>query len=137
MDTLLSLDDETYPSSNIARDKDNNNNNNDSNKNNRTSKADTNSRVNFTKASCTLDASVKIYSFRVDDVHLTSYKVLANLNRTQHNKVDDTTKKTGGNNSETMTGDDDVTNDNSQHPQSKSFNGNTLETNMGKLISLS
>ena len=37
-------------------------------------------RVNFTKASCTLDASVKIYSYRVDDVHLTSYKVLANLN---------------------------------------------------------
>ena len=38
--------------------------------------------VNFTKASCTLDASVKIYSYRVDDVHLTSYKVLANLHRT-------------------------------------------------------
>jgi hypothetical protein len=37
--------------------------------------------INFTKASCTLDASVKIYSYRVDDVHLTSYKVLANLNR--------------------------------------------------------
>ena len=35
-------------------------------------------RVIFTKASCTLDASVKIYSYRVDDVHLTSYKVLAN-----------------------------------------------------------
>lgn len=40
--------------------------------------------VNFTKASCTLDASVKIYSYRVDDVHLTSYKVLANLNRTDN-----------------------------------------------------
>eukprot|EP00980_Cylindrotheca_fusiformis_P005849 scaffold1228_cov119-Cylindrotheca_fusiformis.AAC.16 len=39
--------------------------------------------INFTKASCTLDASVKIYSYRVDDVHLTSYKVLANLNRTE------------------------------------------------------
>ena len=43
-------------------------------------------RVNFTKASCTLDASVKIYSYRVDDVHLTSYKVLANLNRTDTKK---------------------------------------------------
>ena len=43
-------------------------------------------RVNFTKASCTLDASVKIYSYRVDDVHLTSYKVLANLNRTETGK---------------------------------------------------
>ena len=42
------------------------------------------SGVNFTKASCTLDASVKIYSYRVDDVHLTSYKVLANLNRTDN-----------------------------------------------------
>ena len=38
--------------------------------------------MNFTKASCTLDASVKIYSYRVDDVHLSSYRVLANLNRT-------------------------------------------------------
>lgn len=47
-------------------------------------------RVNFTKASCTLDASIKIYSFRVDDVHLTSYKVLANLNRNQKpNEKDD------------------------------------------------
>jgi condensin complex subunit 2 len=43
-------------------------------------------RVNFTKASCTLDASVKIYSYRVDDVHLSSYKVLANLNRTETGK---------------------------------------------------
>jgi condensin complex subunit 2 len=38
-------------------------------------------RINFTKASCTIDASVKIYSYRVDDVYLSSYKVLANLNR--------------------------------------------------------
>lgn len=38
---------------------------------------------NFTKASCTLDASVKIYGYRVDDVHLTGYKVLANLNRNE------------------------------------------------------
>ena len=43
-------------------------------------------RVNFTKASCTLDASVKIYSYRVDDVHLASYRVLANLHRTDTNK---------------------------------------------------
>jgi condensin complex subunit 2 len=39
---------------------------------------------NFTKASCTLDASTKIYSYRVDDVHLTSYRVLANLNRSDN-----------------------------------------------------
>jgi condensin complex subunit 2 len=39
------------------------------------------SQSNFAQASCTIDASVKIYSYRVDDVHLTSYKVLANLHR--------------------------------------------------------
>ena len=50
------------------------------------SQKDQEKRVNFTKASCTLDASVKIYSYRVDDVHLTSYKVLANLNRTETGK---------------------------------------------------
>ncbi len=43
--------------------------------------------INFTKASCTLDASVKIYSYRVDDVHLSSYRVLANLNRTDNGKA--------------------------------------------------
>jgi len=46
-------------------------------------------RINFTKASCTLDASVKIYSYRVDDVHLSSYRVLANLNRTDNKKDDE------------------------------------------------
>mmetsp|Transcript_4486 Transcript_4486/g.4967 ORF Transcript_4486/g.4967 Transcript_4486/m.4967 type:complete len:912 (+) Transcript_4486:148-2883(+) len=50
------------------------------------SEADWKNRVNFTKASCTLDASVKIYSYRVDDIHLTSYKVLANLNRSDVGK---------------------------------------------------
>lgn len=44
-------------------------------------------RINFTKASCTLDASVKIYSYRVDDVYLSSYKVLANLNRTDGKSI--------------------------------------------------
>jgi Condensin complex subunit 2 len=35
------------------------------------------------KASCTLDASIKIYSYRVDDTYATSYRVLENLNRTE------------------------------------------------------
>eukprot|EP00957_Ditylum_brightwellii_P133004 10141420-Ditylum_brightwellii.AAC.1 len=34
---------------------------------------------------------VKIYSCRVDDVHLTSYRVLANLNRTDRGKGTDET----------------------------------------------
>ena len=37
--------------------------------------------VNFQKASCTLDASVKIYSHRVDDTWTTSYRILENLSR--------------------------------------------------------
>jgi condensin complex subunit 2 len=52
--------------------------------------------VNFTKASCTLDASVKIYSYRVDDIHLTSYKVLANLNRTETGKDKDPNSSESG-----------------------------------------
>jgi condensin complex subunit 2 len=37
--------------------------------------------VNFQKASCTIDASIKIYSNRVDDTWSTSYRILENLNR--------------------------------------------------------
>lgn len=44
------------------------------------------SRVNFTKASCTLDASIKIYSYRVDETAASTYRVLENLNRTGNDK---------------------------------------------------
>lgn len=37
--------------------------------------------VNFQKASCTIDASIKIYSNRVDDTWTSSYRILENLNR--------------------------------------------------------
>ena len=37
--------------------------------------------INFQKASCTLDASVKIYSSRVDDTWSSSFRVLENLSR--------------------------------------------------------
>ena len=85
-------------------------------------------RVNFTKASCTLDASVKIYSYRVDDVHLTSYKVLANLNRSDETKKH--TKKVAD-------GDDEG----EGYEKKASSNTDrrtcglteTLETNLGKL----
>lgn len=46
---------------------------------------------NFQKASCTLDASIKIYSYRVDDTWNSSYKILENLSRT-----DDTGSKQQG-----------------------------------------
>lgn len=112
--------------------------------------------VNFTKASCTLDASVKIYSYRVDDVHLTSYKVLANLNRNDALPNNDKNKGTGnGNGTAPGTGqpnttnkatnltslhhdpdgDDDVDDEQRAHDSSSSgrkANG-TLETNLGTL----
>ncbi|XP_075671051.1 condensin complex subunit 2-like [Castanea sativa] len=37
--------------------------------------------TNFQKASCTLEAGVKIYSVRVDSVHSEAYKVLGGINR--------------------------------------------------------
>eukprot|EP01039_Chlorochromonas_danica_P003016 gene3016-3290_t len=41
----------------------------------------TRSTVNFQKASCTLDASVKIYSNRVDDTYASSHRILESLSR--------------------------------------------------------
>lgn len=38
--------------------------------------------TNFQKASCTLEAGVKIYAYRVDSVHSETFKVLGGLNRT-------------------------------------------------------
>ncbi|CAM9733249.1 unnamed protein product, partial [Ectocarpus sp. 6 AP-2014] len=46
------------------------------------------SKVNFQKASCTLDASVKIYSHRVDATHISSYSLLDNLNRSDNDNTD-------------------------------------------------
>eukprot|EP01104_Vermistella_antarctica_P008243 TRINITY_DN205_c1_g4_i2.p1 TRINITY_DN205_c1_g4~~TRINITY_DN205_c1_g4_i2.p1 ORF type:complete len:570 (+),score=196.80 TRINITY_DN205_c1_g4_i2:147-1712(+) len=47
--------------------------------------------TNFQAASCTLDASVKIYASRVDSVHTEAYKVLGGMTRTglKDNKDDD------------------------------------------------
>ncbi|CAM9431335.1 unnamed protein product [Scytosiphon promiscuus] len=48
------------------------------------------SRVNFQKASCTLDASVKIYSHsRVDATHISSFSLLENLNRGNKSTAED------------------------------------------------
>mmetsp|Transcript_43027 Transcript_43027/g.104050 ORF Transcript_43027/g.104050 Transcript_43027/m.104050 type:complete len:929 (+) Transcript_43027:106-2892(+) len=96
--------------------------------------------VNFTKASCTLDASVKIYSYRVDDVHLTSYKVLANLNRTDHkqsNKANDRNNNSSNNNGQDVNGDGGEEDD---HESSRGSNGRsknsatcTLERNLANI----
>ncbi|XP_047342546.1 condensin complex subunit 2 isoform X2 [Impatiens glandulifera] len=50
--------------------------------------------TNFQKASCTLEAGIKIYSMRVDSVHSEAYKVLGGINRVgredeQDNVVDE------------------------------------------------
>jgi len=45
--------------------------------------------VNFQKASCTLDASVKIYSHRVDDTHASSHRILESLSRSGMGEEDD------------------------------------------------
>lgn len=39
--------------------------------------------INFQRASCTLDASIKIYSYRVDDTWSSSFRVLENLARSK------------------------------------------------------
>lgn len=84
-------------------------------------------RVNFTKASCTLDASVKIYSYRVDDVHLTSYKVLANLHRSS-NKPDNKDAE-----ADTVPQDSSNT-QGGQRPHVRSTGATaTLESNLGML----
>ncbi|AEC08703.1 unnamed protein product [Arabidopsis thaliana] len=43
-----------------------------------------NTETNFQKASCTLEAGVKIYSMRVDSVHSEAYKVLGGITRAGH-----------------------------------------------------
>jgi condensin complex subunit 2 len=52
--------------------------------------------VNFQKASCTLDASVKIYSHRVDDTHASSHRILESLSRNGNfDDIDDETDADG------------------------------------------
>lgn len=47
------------------------------------------SGTNFQVASCTLDAGVKIYSYRVDAVHKDTFKVLGSLGNRMNNKDDE------------------------------------------------
>lgn len=96
-----------------------------------TEQQDSGTTVNFTKASCTLDASVKIYSYRVDDVHLTSYKVLANLNRN-----DATEKPTSSRRSDDADDSNDINNmenDDDEENNTKERKAvDTLESNVGE-----
>lgn len=58
-------------------------------------------------ASCTLDASVKIYSCRVDSVHSDTYKVLGGLNRTDYVPENDEENGDDEQNGENQAGSDD------------------------------
>ncbi|KAL5737568.1 hypothetical protein ACOSP7_030329 [Xanthoceras sorbifolium] len=49
------------------------------------------SETNFQKASCTLEAGVKIYSVRVDSLHAEAYKVLGGINRVGQEHEQETT----------------------------------------------
>lgn len=42
--------------------------------------------TNFQVASCTLDASAKIYAGRVDSIHTQAYKMLSGLGHTENNQ---------------------------------------------------
>jgi condensin complex subunit 2 len=84
-------------------------------------------RVNFAKASCTLDASVKIYSYRVDDVHLSSFRVLANLNRSDNKKDADACADDNG-------GKEEVGEKAVKRKTGPKGPTETLETNLGKLL---
>lgn len=88
-------------------------------------------RVNFTKASCTLDASVKIYSFRVDDVHLTSYRVLENLHRSDGEKKK---KSKNGNGDNDANGDEEGDTERAQPSHRSRAATSTVETNLGTFV---
>ncbi|KFK31150.1 hypothetical protein AALP_AA6G075000 [Arabis alpina] len=55
-----------------------------------------NAETNFQKASCTLEAGVKIYSMRVDSVHSEAYKVLGGITRAGQDDSGDNEDAGGG-----------------------------------------
>jgi hypothetical protein len=76
--------------------------------------------TNFMRASCTLDASVKIYSSRVDSIHKETFKVLGGLSRG------------GGTNGDKDGDDDDDDNDNDNDGDGKNGEGKDGDGNVKK-----
>jgi condensin complex subunit 2 len=64
--------------------------------------------TNFQKASCTVEASVKIYCSRVDAVHTETYQVLGGLSRQEEKK---STRKKGGDDDSDSDSDDEEDDD--------------------------
>ena len=93
-------------------------------------------RVNFTKASCTLDASVKIYSYRVDDVHLTSFRVLENLHRGDGGGGGGTKPKTAATNEQEENDNPDARTTTTTTTQRSKVAVSTIESNLGTCIML-
>ncbi|CAN0914431.1 Condensin complex subunit 2 [Linum grandiflorum] len=59
------------------------------------------SETNFQKASCTLEAGVRIYSLRVDSVHSEAYKVLGGIHRVGHDNDNEQDAASGDANADT------------------------------------
>lgn len=84
-----------------------------------------NAATNFQAASMTIDASVKIYSSRVDSVHAETYKVLGGLTMAAVEEADE---------EETAGGDAEQTEEANQKKKRKAERGvNTIETNPDNL----
>eukprot|EP01132_Coremiostelium_polycephalum_P011102 gene11102-13583_t len=99
--------------------------------------------TNFQKASCTLDASIKIYSCRVDSVHSETYKVLGDLSRVDDrggkdksnrgDDEDDDNQEKNPNDSDAEGGSGDEKNKKGDKKKRKKSGVNTLESNLDNI----
>jgi condensin complex subunit 2 len=93
--------------------------------------------TNFQVASCTLDASVKIYSYRVDSVHSEAYKMLGGLARTEGGEEEEeNAAKAGdeGGDEEDKAFEGEKKDEKETAKRIKAYRGvNTLETNINNL----
>jgi len=80
--------------------------------------------TNFQVASCTLDASAKIYAGRVDSIHAQAYKMLGGLGRAENQEGNENAVEEGG---EDQQGPQKPKKTNHHRP------GNTIETNLKNL----
>ena len=85
--------------------------------------------TNFQKASCTLDASVKIYSYRVDSVHQNTYKILGGLNRSGGDDFEENDENEDGDGEEL----DEVVRKEGKEKKARRGGASTLETNVANL----
>ena len=81
-------------------------------------------QLNFQRASCTLDASVQIYSYRVDSVHQSTYKVLGGLS---------SNKKQSAQSMDSDASDDDGTEPSGRKRSRRKRGINTLEADPANL----